>query len=145
MRASVSKHRPYGAVQARHFLEQLLPAAPDVTVQVAHLAGTGPGYNDPPSDEALGVLADAVAARDPRTKRLWFDVATMANPEITPAQQAKLAQRIRQIGTDRILFGSDAAAGKNLRPRESWAAFRQLPLTDAEFANIAGNLAPYMR
>ncbi len=145
MRASVSKHRPYGAAQARVFLEQLLPAAPDVTVQVAHLAGTGPGYGDAPSDEALGVLAAAVDAHDRRTKRLWFDVATMANPEITPAQQAKLAQRIRQIGTDRILFGSDAAAGKNLRPRDSWAAFRQLPLTDAEFAKIAGNLAPYMR
>jgi predicted TIM-barrel fold metal-dependent hydrolase len=145
MRASVSKHRPYGAAQARHFLEQLLPAAPDVTVQVAHLAGTGPGYDDQPSDEALGVLADAVAARDPRTKRLWFDVATMANPDITPPQREKLAQRIRQIGAERILFGSDAAAGKNLRPRESWAAFRQLPLTEAQFKRIAGNVAPYWK
>lgn len=145
MRASVSKHRPYGAAQARVFLEQLLPAAPDVTVQVAHLAGTGPGYGDPPSDEALGVLAEAVAAHEPRTKRLWFDVATMANPEITPPQKEKLARRIRQIGTDRILFGSDAAAGKNLRPRDSWAAFLQLPLSEAEFRKIAGNVAPYMK
>jgi predicted TIM-barrel fold metal-dependent hydrolase len=145
MRASVSKHRPYGAAQARVFLEQLLPAAPDVTVQVAHLAGTGPGYSDPLSDEAVGVLAAAVDAHDRRTKRLWFDVATLANPDITAEQREKLAQRIRQIGVERILFGSDAAAGKNLRPRESWAAFRQLPLTDKEFARIAGNLAPYMR
>lgn len=145
MRASVSKHRPYGAAQARIFLEELLPAAPNVTVQVAHLAGTGPGYDDPPSDEALGVLAEAVDRNDRRTKKLWFDVATLANPEITPQQREALAKRIRQIGTDRILFGSDAAAGKNLRPRESWAAFRQLPLTDAEFARIAGNVAPYMR
>jgi predicted TIM-barrel fold metal-dependent hydrolase len=145
MRASVSKHRPYGAAQARIFLEQLLPAAPDVTVQVAHLAGTGPGYNDPPADEALGVLAAAVDAHDRRTKRLWFDVATLANPEITPEQREKLAQRIRQIGAERILFGSDAAAGKNLRPRESWEAFRQLPLTDKEFAQVARNLAPYMK
>lgn len=145
MRASISKRRSYGAAQARIFLEQLLPAAPDVTVQVAHLAGTGPGYGDPPSDEALGVLADAVAARDPHTKRLWFDAATMANPEITPQQREKLAQRIRQIGAGRVLFGSDAAAGKNLRPRESWAAFRQLPLSEAEFKRIAENVAPYMR
>ncbi|MBB3222874.1 amidohydrolase family protein [Pseudoduganella umbonata] len=145
MRASVSKHRPYGAAQARIFLEQLLPAAPDVTVQVAHLAGTGPGYGDPPSDEALGVLAEAVAAHDPRTKRLWFDAATMANPDITPPQREKLAQRIRQIGADRVLFGSDAAAGKNLRPRESWAAFRQLPLSEAEFKRIAKNVAPYWK
>jgi len=145
LRASVSKHRPYGAAQARIFLEQLLPAAPDVTVQVAHLAGTGPGYQDAPADEALGVLAAAVDGHDRHTKRLWFDVATLANPEITPEQREKLAQRIRQIGAERILFGSDAAAGKNLRPRESWEAFRQLPLTEKEFAQVARNLAPYMR
>jgi len=144
LRASVSKRRPYGAAQARVFLEELLPAAPDVTVQVAHLAGTGPGYDDAPSDEALGVLAAAVAAKDKRTRRLWFDVATVANPEITPEQQAQVAQRIRQIGVGRVLFGSDAASGKNLRPAESWAAFRKLPLTEGEFARIARNVAPYL-
>lgn len=145
LRASVSKHRPYGAAQARVFLDELLPAAPDVPVQVAHLAGTGPGYGDAPADEVLGVLAAAVAAKDARTRKLWFDVATVANPEITPEQQAKVAQRIREIGVERILFGSDAAAGKNLRPRESWAAFRKLPLKEEEFARIARNVAPYFR
>jgi len=30
-------------------------------------------------------------------------------------------------------------------PREGWAAFRQLPLTEDEFRTIAGNLAPYLR
>ena len=34
---------------------------------------------------------------------------------------------------------------KNLRPRESWAAFRQLPLSEAEFKRIAGNVAPYWK
>ena len=47
LRASISKQRPYGAIQARVFLEQLLPLARNIDVQVAHLAGTGPGYNDP--------------------------------------------------------------------------------------------------
>ena len=144
LRASVSKQRPYGAAQARVFLDELLPAAPDVTVQVAHLAGTGPGYDDAPADAALAVLADAVAANDARTRRLWFDVATIANGELAPAAADKAVRRIRQIGMEKILFGSDAAAGKNLRPRESWEAFRKLALTDAEFAHIARNLAPYM-
>ena len=40
--------------------------------------------------------------------------------------------------------GSDAATGGNLPPRESWADFRKLPLTDAEFQTIASNVAPYM-
>ena len=46
MHANVDHHRPYGTKEAKIFLEQLLPEAPDVVVQVAHLAGSG-GYNDP--------------------------------------------------------------------------------------------------
>jgi hypothetical protein len=30
-------------------------------------------------------------------------------------------------------------------PRLTWAAFRKLPLTDAEFRAIESNVAPYMR
>ena len=145
MRASISRRRPYGAAQARVFLDQLLPLAAAVPVQVAHLAGTGPGYNDPPSDSALAVLAEAVARRDPRTNRLWFDVATVVDPGISPPTAALVARRIRQIGVDRILYGSDAASGTNPRPRESWAAFRRLPLTGDELAGIASNVAPYLR
>jgi predicted TIM-barrel fold metal-dependent hydrolase len=145
MRASISRQRPYGAIQARAFLEQVLPSAPDVVVQVAHLAGTGPGYEDPPADSAMAVLADAVEHHDPRTRNLWFDVATVVNREITPPTAALVVKRIRQVGVDRVLYGSDAAAGTNLRPREGWTAFRRIPLTEADFEKIAGNLAPYMR
>ncbi|HET6777310.1 MAG TPA: amidohydrolase family protein, partial [Gemmatimonadales bacterium] len=60
LRANISKKRPYGSIQARAFLEQVLPVAPDIPIQVAHLAGTGPGYDDPPADSVMAVLADAV-------------------------------------------------------------------------------------
>jgi predicted TIM-barrel fold metal-dependent hydrolase len=145
LRASISRKRPYGPVQARAFLEQLLPAAPDIPVQVAHLAGTGPGYDDPPADSVMAVLADAVEKQDPRTRRLWFDVTTVVDRNISAANAALVARRIRQVGVDRILYGSDAAVGDNLRPREGWAAFRRLPLTDREFEKIARNVAPYLR
>ena len=145
LRANISMKRPYGPPQARAFLEQLLPAAPDIPIQVAHLAGTGPGYDDPPSDSVMAVLAAAVEKRDPRTRRLWFDVTSVVDREISAANAALVAKRIRQVGIDRILYGSDAAAGGNLAPRENWAAFRRLPLTDAEFRTIAENVAPYLR
>ncbi len=145
LRANISKKRPYGAVQARAFLEQLLPAAPDIEVQVAHMAGTGPGYDDPPSDSAMAELAEAVEKRDPRTRRLWFDVTSVVDREISAANAALVTKRIRQVGVDRVLYGSDAAAGGNLAPRENWAAFRKLPLTDGEFEKIARNEAPYLR
>jgi predicted TIM-barrel fold metal-dependent hydrolase len=98
LRASISKKRPYGPVQARAFLEQLLPAAPDIPVQVAHLAGTGPGYEDPPADSVMAVLAEAVEKRDPRTRRLWFDVTTVVDRNISSATAALVAKRIRQVG-----------------------------------------------
>ena len=145
LRASISRNRPYGAAQAQVFLEQLLPLVPEVPVQVAHLAGAGPGYDDPPAHDAMAVLAEAVEKGDPRTNQLWFDVATVVDRNMSGYHASLVARRIRQVGIERILYGSDAAIGDNLRPQEGWAAFRQLPLTDAEFRKIAGNLAPYFR
>ncbi|HKH83308.1 MAG TPA: amidohydrolase family protein [Gemmatimonadales bacterium] len=144
MRASISQKRPYGAAQAHAFIEQLLPVVPDIDVQVAHFAGTGPGYDDPPSDSAMAVLAEAVERKDPRTRRLWFDVASIVDLNISASNAALVAKRIRQVGVGRVLYGSDAAIGDNLRPRESWAAFRRLPLTEDEFTTIARNKAPYL-
>jgi predicted TIM-barrel fold metal-dependent hydrolase len=145
LRASISRKRPYGAAQARIFLEQVLPAAPDVPVQVAHLASSGPGYRDPVADSAMAVLAEAVERRDPVTRNLWFDVASLASRDLSPEQQTLLVRRIRQVGVSRILFGSDAAAGGNLPPREAWETFATLPLTRVELSRIARNVAPYLK
>jgi predicted TIM-barrel fold metal-dependent hydrolase len=147
MRASISKQRPYGPEQARAFLEQLLPLAPDIPVQIAHLAASGPGYDDPQADSVLEVLAEAVAKHDPRTRNLWFDVATVAVPGNSAETSALLVKRIRQIGVKRILYGSDASVGANpnLLPREAWAAFSRLELSKKEIKTIAGNVAPYLR
>jgi predicted TIM-barrel fold metal-dependent hydrolase len=145
MRANISLKRPYGADQARVFLDQLLPAAPDVTVQVAHMAGTGPGYEDPPSESALAVLADALAKGDKRTRNLWFDVASVAGGENPPEATARLVADLRRVGIKRLLFGSDAAIAPNPPPAGAWSDFRKLPLTAEEFRTIAGNVAPYFR
>ena len=144
MRASISKKRPYGALQAHAFLDQVLPGAPDVVVQVAHMAGTGPGYDDLPSQEVMSVLAEVAEKRDPRMRNVWFDVASVANGA-NAEQAALLVKHIRQVGVQRILYGSDAASTEGQRPKESWAAFRKLPLTEAEFAAIASNVSPYLR
>jgi uncharacterized protein len=144
MRASISKKRPYGPEQARAFLE-LLSFAPAIPVQIAHLASSGPGYVDPPAHSVIEVLADAVAKNDPRTRKLWFDVASNAVPG-NPADTSDLMVKlIRRIGVKRILYGTDGAAGNNLPPRESWEAFRQLKLSKKEIKTIARNVAPYLR
>jgi uncharacterized protein len=145
LRASISRKRPYGPEQARIFLKQLMPLTPDIPVQIAHLAGAGPGYGDTAADEVMGEFAAAVERKDPHARGLWFDVASMVNVDISEEQAALVVKRLRQIGVDRVLYGTDAAVGDNLRPKESWNAFRRLPLRDEEFKRIANNVAPYLR
>jgi hypothetical protein len=52
---------------------------------------------------------------------------------------------MRQIGLERVLYGSDAATNPLAYPRAGWEAFRRLPLTEPEFRVIAANITPYMR
>jgi predicted TIM-barrel fold metal-dependent hydrolase len=143
MRPSVNMRRPFGATQARIFLEQLLPSAPKVPVQIAHLSGAG-GFDDPAIDEALEVFVQAIAAGDPRMKNVLFDVSGVAGIGKWKAKADRIAQRIRQLGVSRVLYGSDGAVPGN-SPREAWQTFRQLPLTDGEFRIIAANSAPYLK
>jgi predicted TIM-barrel fold metal-dependent hydrolase len=139
MHTSVTMKRPYGARQARVFLEQILAAAPDVPVQIAHL--TGAGSFDDDTDQALGVFADAIAKHDRRVAHVWFDLSGIGQLK---EYGERIAARIRQIGPERILFGSDGAVPGN-SPREFWEKFRQLPLTEPEFRKIETNLAPYIK
>lgn len=143
LRASISKQRPYGAQQARLFLE-LLSDAPDIPVQIAHLASAGPAYIDPPAYAVIEALADAVAKKDKRTRKLYFDAASNAFPSNPPEINDLMVRLIRKIGVKRMLYGSDAAAGNNLQPRESWDAFCRLKLTRKEIKTIAKNVAPYL-
>jgi predicted TIM-barrel fold metal-dependent hydrolase len=133
----------YGAPHSRAFLEQVLPAAPDIPIQIAHMAATGPGYT---SDDAMEVFADAAERGDARMKNVYFDVASDAIATTPTVTLALIAKRLRQVGMKHVLFGSDWAPGKsNESPAQAWESFRRLPLTQTEFRTVATNLAPYLR
>jgi predicted TIM-barrel fold metal-dependent hydrolase len=141
-RASVTQKLPYGRDEASIFLKKLLPAAPDVVVQVAHLASAG-SAQDEGAQQALEVFVGAVARNDPRTRLLYFD-ATMLGAPPTPEGARRWAAAIGQLPA-RVLFGSDATTAA-VTPGGAWAAMRKLlPLTDAEFDAIANNRPPYLR
>jgi predicted TIM-barrel fold metal-dependent hydrolase len=125
--ANIDHNRPYGAKQARVFLERLLPAAPDVTIQIAHLAGGG-GY-DRAVDEALGVYAEAIKRGDPRVRHLYFDASGIPITGMWEQSVVLLIKRMRQIGMDRILFGCDSPAPGNSPSSSSNAgtSFRSPP------------------
>lgn len=138
--------RPYGRPQAEVFLKELLPAAPDVVVQIAHLWGGNEFRPD-----ALTVFADAVASGDPRAKNLYFDLTEVEPAAAFTSDPGKTLQEIagflRRIGLKRILYGSDAAATADAPPTSlRWARLRhKLPLTNEELRIVASNVAPYMR
>jgi uncharacterized protein len=133
----------YGAPHSKAFVDEVLPAAPDIPVQIAHMGASGPGYH---SDDAMEVFANAAEAKDPRMKNVFFDVASMVIATTPPATLDLVAKRLRQVGMGKVLFATDWVPGKNSEsPAQAWQSFRRLPLTEQEFRAVAGNTAPYLR
>lgn len=129
----------YGAEDAQLFLDKIVPLAPDIEIVVAHLGASGPGYS-PQHDEVMAVFAAAAERHN-----LYFDVASNVTDEITPADAALVAKRIRQVGVKRVLYGSDLTApGGGIR--QGWEIFRtKVPLTAAELQQIAKNRTRFAR
>lgn len=134
----------YGAEDARIFLDSVVPTAPGIEIVVAHLGVSGPGYGAQ-GDEVMAAFAEAAGRHDARMANLYFDVATNVTDETTPAEAATIAQRIRQIGATRILYGSDLQPpGGSIR--RGWEIFRdRVPLTAAELQQIANNRTRFVR
>jgi len=136
---------PFDGRDARTFINEVLPMAPDVTVQIAHLGGSGPML-DPGTKEAMLVLAEAASRGDAAMKNVYFDVATNIHPRSPTADVKFMTDRMRQIGMSRLLYGSDAATGDNASAAEYWRALREKSgLTSSELETIAKNVAPYLR
>ena len=134
----------YGAEDVQIFLDKIVTTAPDIEIVVAHLGATGPGY-PPQNDDVMAVFGAAAERKDPRMNNLYFDVSSNVTDEITPADAALVAQRIRQVGPGRVLYGSDLnAPGGSIR--QAWEIFRtKVPLTAAELQVIANNRTRFVR
>lgn len=151
--AAANKHRlpiivhvradqTYGREHAEILVKEILTAAPNIPVQIAHLWG-GEDF----SESALIAYADAIARHDPATKNLYFDVAELEL--VLRGRQDELkkaATLMRRIGLNRLLWGSDGPKFAESPDRQSWTLFRStVPLTPRELRVIAGNIAPYLR
>jgi hypothetical protein len=71
-------------------------------MQIAHLAGTGPGYGP---DEALAVFADAIAKGDPRTRNFYFDMTSVVTDDSVSETAALIVRRLQQVGLRRSCSG----------------------------------------
>jgi predicted TIM-barrel fold metal-dependent hydrolase len=136
---------PYDARDARTFIEEVLPAAPDVVVQIAHLGGSGPRL-DPGTEAAMIALAEASANCHPAMRNVYFDMTTNVVPRSPDTCAEFMTARIRQIGADRVVYGSDLAIGDNAPAAESWRTnLDKLGLTRREFETISNNVVPFLR
>ena len=139
-------------------MEKVLPSAPHVPVQVAHLGGWG-GY-DHATDDTLSTFAKICEEHPDRCRKLYFDISAVvlspASAKAAPGSDdrllwdeqkgfadgpERLAIHLRRIGLSRILFGTDwptvTASNYIEMSRHS------LRLSPAELKLIFSNVAPY--
>jgi uncharacterized protein len=124
------------------FIEQVMSQAPEIPVQIAHMASGAPAV----FESTLAVFADALQSADRRVSNLYVDVTEIITEDTPQALVDALTKRMRQIGLNRILFGSDTPLPRYRPPPvQAWATFRRrVPLSDDELRVIAENVAPYM-
>ncbi|WP_406672186.1 amidohydrolase family protein [Natronospira sp.] len=137
----------YGVEEAEIFLEHVLPKAPTVPVQLAHLGGGG--IVDTDTLRAIERLA-----RDlPQHDNLWFDISAAwardrdyagdtAGRTAHRRNRHNVAQAVSLIGAERILFASD---WDSLEVRETLRPLRRgSGLSREQQQQILNNRAPYL-
>ena len=131
----------FGAREAKQFIDEVLPHAGNLLVQVAH--GAGWGGLDQRTLDALQTFAEAIAAHRPGTQNLVFDLAVVVTKAKTdPTLAQAYVDCMRKAGIDRFRFGSDWPAV--YEPKAYVARLiSQLPLTLAEWKAIFSKRAPY--
>jgi predicted TIM-barrel fold metal-dependent hydrolase len=139
-----SEAGPFDGHNARIFLTELLPAAPDVPVTVNHLWGGGLYGRGPAA--ALTAFADAMQDLETRPDNLWFELAQASMMVRRHRERGQLAERMRQIGFGRLLYGSDGPQWSGVPPAQHWDEFKTcMPLTRAELDSLSSNTAPFLR
>jgi predicted TIM-barrel fold metal-dependent hydrolase len=142
----------YGARDVQAFIEEILAKAPNLAVQVAHMAGWG-GY-DTLTDEALVTFIEAFESGALDRELYTFDLAAVAVPpqmaepdtarmENLVEANALLSERMRELGLDRVVFGTDWST---LPLRGYMMSLREtLSLTPEELADVMDNVGPLVR
>jgi len=132
----------FGAAQVNTFVNEILPRAGSIAVQIAH--GGGWGGLDDQTIAALSAFSEAIAAHRPGTERLTFDLALVVFDEHSDAAKAqRFVDLMRKIGIERFAMGSDWPAvytpSQYVRLVE-----RELPLKPEEWRVILAHHADYI-
>jgi predicted TIM-barrel fold metal-dependent hydrolase len=148
---------PFTATNITTFIDTVLSQAGDLPVQIAH--GGSFGGIDAATLEALKLYGDAISRDAPGTTNLVLDLSAVAQLDLSslagvPKEgieahtadewRTVYVNEMRKVGLDRFVLASDWPA--LTPPAEYFIAERKaLPVTDAEWAELCGNVAPYLR
>ncbi|MGZ3367261.1 MAG: amidohydrolase family protein, partial [Caulobacteraceae bacterium] len=132
----------WGEAQANAFIDQILPSAAGLPIQVAH--GAGWGALDQPTVAALDAFSKAIAEHKPGTEALTFDLAIVLAPWTKPEDPGHFVEVMRTVGMDRFEVGSDWPA-KYTPGEEVTFLQKTLPLTEAEWRVILAHRGKYLR
>lgn len=143
----------YGRKDANIFIREVLPEAPDVTVQVGHMGGAGMFRES--TVAAMRAFEEAIETDKAALDGVVFDLgAVTENPATALAKgdtaraegyrktHRRTARWIKRIGPDRVVFGSDYFARKI---PGYVATLQDLPLSDDILRDVYNNTAPYLQ
>jgi predicted TIM-barrel fold metal-dependent hydrolase len=147
----------YGATDADAFIDRVLSQAPNVPVMIAHMAGWG-GYDDA-TDNALNAFAVAIGQGRLDPANVTFGLGAVvfdsrvAGADTTLARQVeeangKLADRIREIGLERVVYATDWPAWPPTDDIANGITANMdllrsaLPLTEQELEAVFANVGP---
>ncbi|MGH9908042.1 MAG: amidohydrolase family protein [Pyrinomonadaceae bacterium] len=152
------KAETFDVKQADRLIRQVLAKAPNITIQIAHMAGWG-GY-DRLTDSVLQTFIRAIRAGRLNRNRIYFDLSGVVLPRrayaappgsdlrfLADAQKnfsewkSRLSLRIRQLGLSRVLFATDFPVTN--QAEYSSLIQDELKLTRREVRRILSTTAPY--
>ena len=148
-----TRREEYGAREVDAFIDHVLPAAPDIPVQVAHLGGNS--LYDEATRRAVKAVTAALEDHPERMRNVFLDLAAVPVPEylVSDGDSAsladvrtmnrRLAEGVQDIGLDRIVYATDWPVVS--LPDYLAGTRRDLPLDRAKLRELIAGTAPYLR
>lgn len=140
--AHIRTSEKYDYQDANIFIEEILSEAEDIPVIVAHLGGWGEGY-DSATMNANKAFIEAFE-KGKLGNNIYFDLSVVVMSDAfkpyVKYQYEMIAQTIKDIGVDKIVFGSDYPFEEPGRSKK--LIMKYLPLDSMEIEQIFRNKPP---
>lgn len=142
----------FGTDEVNVFVDEVLPAAPNIPVQIAHMGGNS--RFDSATVRSFDALVRAIRDHPQRMDDVFFDMGLVPFPpqraqgdtdrqKIYRRWNRRFAEAVRTVGPDRVVFATDYPEARPglyaERLRES------LPLADSTITDLYDDRAPYLR